>query len=190
MKNYDLSIELSFFAEDDARDIMEACTNLQRGVDPEKELSLYTRLEEQSSESIANTQAIVKDALHARPKIPKLLEEASSLIGEMQQVQQECEVVCLELEKKANDLRTKIKSEEEQIDSRIYRAKELIENIYNGFASLDNAIRQAQDKLEACSFIRDMNKVTSGIITKGKIILSKPDDLGNPSIIDKWEYGD
>jgi uncharacterized coiled-coil DUF342 family protein len=187
MRNYKLEIELSFMAESEATQIMDACHELTRGLDPELDVELVKKFQSQVDSSVEEIGKVVTSALEQRPKIVELLNQSNEHLNKMRQYKGECEASFKEINQTISSLKDAVESTVSLTQSDITKTEASIEATIKRLGELDSIISEAKKRVEACLFLKDMSRVKKTLMTGGKVALLAKDDLGNWCQSRKWE---
>ena len=187
MRNYKLNIELSFLADTDALQVMDACHELMKGLEPEQDSILIKKFQDQVDSSVVEMEKVVAVALEQKPKLLQLLSEANADLEKVRQYKGESDKNCKELLDRINYLVEVTKSTSSSIGNEINNMQSVINVVIKKLADLDFIISEAKKRVEACLFLKDMARVKQSLLTGGKVALIQKDDLGNWYQSKVWE---
>mgnify|MGYP001573014794 CR=1 FL=1 len=187
MRNFVLQIKLSFLAETEALAILDACKDVVQGISYEREAKLIQTFTEQAETSVAEIKQIIDNATMQRPQVKQLIDEADKNIAQVRQYRVECEDALHKLQERARDLMNQIDNGAKEIQSKLDKAQVMVVEAVGKLHELDELIKQAQQRSDACLFINDMARVNRSIMTSGQVTLLGKDDLGNFAVRQSWQ---
>jgi len=187
MRNFVLNLELSFMAETDAMNILESCADIVKSVDYDRDAILIQRLQEQVASSVVEMKQIVVGAQSQRPLIQKIIDEGNHVVLQLEQNKVKAQDSISRLQETFTNLSNTIRSENALLDKELVDAKKMVSDALGRLHDLDEAIRQGQQRIEACMFVKDMATANKTLMSHGKMTLLGKDDLNNWVVKQSWE---
>ena len=156
MRNYKLNIELSFLADTDALQIMDACHELMKGLEPEQDNILVKKFQDQVDSSVVEMEKVVATGLELKPKLLHLLSEANNEINKVREYKGECGRHFEETSIRLTSLLESIKTTNSGVSEKMNQTQSIVDQMTKRLNELDFIISEAKKRVEACLFLKDM----------------------------------